>query len=374
MGSQSYKKARTRRTPRPLRPPRPPRPRVALLADAVAEEQFRAENTTGAPSSVETVAEALHALGYEPVAVRFEGDPAAFLDQLIAGRFRLAFNLCEALSGQASQEHLPAAAVELLGIPMTGARSATLALCLRKDRTNACLRARGVPIPDWLVVQASDATLEWPHFPAIVKPAAEDGSLDVSADCVVRDRAQLDAVLERGFQKHRDMLIQRFVPGREFNVAIVAGELLPHSEIDFRGLPDGLPPIVTYNAKWAYGSTEDVGTVPVCPAPIPAGLADRLSRLGAEVWKAMEATGYMRVDIRADRRGNPFVLDVNPNPDLSPGAGLARQAAAAGWSYADLVGRIVEDALAREDQLASRRRTRLPLARSRERRRKAVDA
>lgn len=340
----------------------------------MAEEQFQAENAScGVPSSLETVAQALEALGYEPVVVRFEGDPVAWLDELISGDLRLAFNLCEALSGQASQEHLPAAAVELLGIPMTGARSATLALCLQKDKTNAYLRARGIPVPDWLVAEPNDATLEWPHFPAIVKPVAEDGSLGVSADCVVRDRRQLDAALERGFQKWGRLLVQRFVTGREFNVAIVAGRVLPHSEIEFRGLPDGLPPVVTYNAKWAYGSPEDEGTVPVCPARIPARLAERLARLGVDVWKGMDATGYMRVDIRLDGRGAPFVIDVNPNPDLSAGAGLARQAAAAGWSYADLVGRIVEDALAREDQLASQRRRHLVTAGFRQRRRKAVD-
>jgi D-alanine-D-alanine ligase len=180
-----------------------------------------------------------------------------------------------------------------------------------------------------------------------VKPAAEDGSFGISSDSVVTDRAALEAVVARGCQQWGRMLVQRYIAGREFNLAIVGGRVLPHAEIDFSRMRAGLPPVVTYAAKWEHGSPEDQGTIPRCPARLPARLAVRLSRLAERVWAAVDGTGYGRIDVRVDGRGTTYVTDVNPNPDLGVQAGLARQAAAAGWSYLDLIARIVEDALAR---------------------------
>lgn len=356
-----------------IRPRRRARPRVAILTDSVAEAEFQAQNTPGDPSNVETVAAALHELGYEPAVVEFAGDPAAWLDELISGNFRLAFNLCEGLSGHASHEHLPAAAVEFLGIPMTGARAQTLSFCLRKDSTNAFLRENGILVPDGFVARAGEELPPWSRFPAIVKPLAEDGSSGITRDCVVRGRRELRAALEKSYRHWSRMLVQRFVGGREFNIGIVGDQVLPHSEIDFSGLPDGWPPVVTYAAKWDRGSAEDVGTVPRCPAPVSDRLSARLARVALQVWRLVDGTGYARIDVRLDGHGWAYVIDVNPNPDLSAGAGLARQAAAAGWGYIDLVARIVEDALAREDRLAQQRRMHLE-ARQRQRPRRVADA
>ena len=123
--------------------------------------------------------------------------------------------------------------------------------------------------------------------------------------------------------------------------------MLPHAEIDFSSLEPGLPAVVTYAAKWEHDSPDDRGTVPRCPARVPDRLAARLTRLAEHVWAAVDGTGYGRIDVRVDGRGTTFVVDVNPNPDLGVRAGLARQAAAAGWSYLDLIARIVEDARTR---------------------------
>jgi D-alanine-D-alanine ligase len=298
------------------------------------------------------VAAALRALGYDPVLVEFDRDPAGWLAGLANGRFQLVFNLCEGLNNQGAGEPVAAAAVELLGIPLTGAPSEMLALCLRKDRANAVLRAHGVPVPEWVVARPDQPLGPWRRFPAIVKPAAEDGSFGIGPDSVVGDRAELETVLARGCRQWGRMLVQRFIRGREFTLAIVGGRVLPHAEIDFRNLPRGLPPVVTYAAKWEYGSPEERGTVPRCPARLPAHLAARLTRLAEQVWAAVDGAGYGRIDVRVDGRGTTFVTDVNPNPDLGVSVGLARQAAAAGWSYVDLVARIVEDALTRARRVA----------------------
>jgi D-alanine-D-alanine ligase len=333
---------------------------VAVVVDAVAEKAERL--TSDVVSSVDDVRRALRGLGFEPVLVEFAGDPAAWLGLLLDGGFDAVFNLCEGLEGQGSEEHLAAATVELLGFPLTGARAFTLGLCFRKDLVNGHLRALGLPVPAWSVARAG-APLDWRGYPAIVKPAAEDASLGIDARSVVRNRRELLAALDRGHEKWDRLLVQRYVDGREFNLALVGERVLPHSEITF-SLPMGLPRIVSYAAKWERGSVDYKGTPPRLLGADEARLGARLTRLAQRVWAAVDGVGYGRVDVRMDRRGRLHVIDVNPNPDLSPDAGLARQAAAAGWTYAELVGRIVDLAFSTQD----------PLARARGGRRAAVPA
>ncbi len=326
---------------------------MAVITDAQSEATAQSMGTPTAPGTPGPVKMALRTLGYDPVSVEFNGDPVGWAAELATGGFQLVFNLCEGLNNQGAGEPVAAALVELLGIPLTGAPSEMLALCLRKDRANAVLRAYGIPVPDWMLARPDEAPGPWRRFPAIVKPAGEDGSFGIAADSVVRNQAELEAVLARGCRQWGRMLVQRFVRGREFTLAIVGGRVLPHAEIDFKTLPPSLPPIVTYAAKWDYGSPEERGTVPVCPARMTARLAKELTRLAGRVWAAVDAAGYGRIDVRVDGRGTTFVTDVNPNPDLGESVGLARQAAAAGWSYVDLVARIVEDALVRARRIAS---------------------
>src|SRR5438445_382118 len=115
--------------------------------------------------------------------------------------------------------------------------------------------------------------------------------------------------------------------------------------LEFAGMPEGAWPILTHAAKWDRGSPEDVGSVPVCPANIPQRLAGALTKTAEAAWRVMQGTGYGRVDLRVDEQGQPWVLDVNPNPDLNDAAGLSRMAQAVGWDYAALVRRIAEVAL-----------------------------
>ena len=320
---------------------------MAVITDGLSEATAQALGTPSAPGSPGPVVAALRTLGYDPVKVEFNGNPWEWLAELATGRFQLVFNLCEGLANQAAGEPVAAALVELLGIPLTGASSDMLGLCLRKDRANAVLRAHGIPVPEWIVVRPDGRRRRWRRFPAIVKPAAEDGSFGIASDSVVGDRIALEAIVARGCQQWGRMIVQRFIGGREFNLAIVGGRVLPHAEIDFSRLRPGLPAVVTYAAKWEHGSPEDRGTVPRCPARLPARLAARLTQLAERVWAAVDGAGYGRIDVRVDGRATTFVTDVNPNPDLGVQAGLARQATAAGWSYLDLIARIVEDGLAR---------------------------
>lgn len=318
--------------------------RVAVLLDEVAELDAAAGDPSAIVHSTGSIIAALESRGYEPVIIELEiGRPREWLRRLIAEDFDIAFNLCESVAGSSAGEHLAAAAVELLDIPVTGARSSTLLHCLNKDRCNATLRIHGVPVPDWRLVEVKDGPpTDWGLFPAIVKPAAEDGSNGVHASSVVESPAELERAIEGLSMTWRRLLVQEFVQGREINLAIVGRYLLPPAEIDFSTLPEGSPHIVSYAAKWLTGSPEDLGTRPICPAPLSEPETEELHDLAVRVWRLMDGSGYGRIDVRLDADGAPTVIEVNPNPDLSPDAGLARQARAAGWAYDDLIERIIE--------------------------------
>lgn len=306
--------------------------RVAVTYDAGAEAA--APDAAAVMEAVRAVVESLHRLGHAAFPVPM-GRP---FDRVLA-RLEVAdriFNLTEGLEGRGEGEPRAAAIQELAGRQMTGAPSGTLALARRKDRVNALLRGRGVAVPPWTVA-APGATPAWDRFPAIVKPVDEDGSVGILDDAVVESPWELEAALGRA---RSESLIQLFVGGRELNVGIVGDQALPVSEIVFAGHQR----VVSYAAKWSPGSDADRATPPVCPARIDGNLRDRAIGMAREAWEAVGGRGYGRVDLRTDESGQLFVLEVNPNPDLAPGAGLARMAQAAGWNYDGLIARILEGA------------------------------
>ena len=238
------------------------RDRVAVLVDEVAEQEAAGTELSALVYSTASIMSVLESLGYEPVELSMKpGQQDEWLQQIIAGDYRLAFNLCETVGGASEGEHLAAAAVELLGLPKTGATAATLLFCLDKDLCSAVLRAHGISVPQWLYLEEGEPIPEnWAIYPAIVKPAAEDASNGVHSTSVAHNRDSL-ALVVRGLQESWGaVVVQEFIEGREINLAIVGNYILPPSEIDFSTLPAGSPPIVTFEAKWVDGSPEDLGT------------------------------------------------------------------------------------------------------------------
>jgi D-alanine-D-alanine ligase len=317
---------------------------VVILYDAAAVRPQATPDARGVLEAVEAVRRALLRLGHAVTDLSVGERPIEALDALASAGPDLVFNLCESVDGDSAREASVMAAVELLGLRCTGSPSETLALSRRKDRLNPLLAAAGRPVPDWTLACAGSA-LEWSAFPAIVKPAGEDASIGVTQASVVTDSASLAAALESG-RTLGHLLVQRYLPGREFNVGIVGDRVLPVAEIDFAGLAASLWPIVSYRAKWLDGCDEDRGTVSRCPAALDSAAAACAVDLARTAWRVAEGRGYGRVDLRTDADGRFHVLEVNPNPDLAPGAGLARMAQATGWRYVDLIDRIVTEAIA----------------------------
>jgi hypothetical protein len=150
-----------------------------------------------------------------------------------------------------------------------------------------------------------------------------------------------------------EVLVQRYVDGREINVGIVGDTVLPISEIDFGAMPRGMWRIVTYQSKWMVGSDEDVGAMPQCPADLPPKVAAEVRRVALRAWQLVGGHGYGRVDMRIDASGKPWILEVNANPDIAPDAGLARMAGVAGIEYPALVRTMCELALERKRERIS---------------------
>jgi D-alanine-D-alanine ligase len=314
--------------------------RIAILYDPGADD-WTPEDIRGVMKAVDEIGAIFGAMGGHAIQkVPVRHDMRWFR---VARQADLVFNLCEGVHGKSEWEEHVVGTLEFAGIPVTGASLWTLAACRRKPVANALLAQAGLPIPRWTVAQGKIED-DFP-LPAIVKPAAEDASAGLDRGSVVGDRRGLRARVAAMTEQFDEVLVQEYVPGREFNVGFVGARVLPIAEIDYSRMPEGAWRILTYAGKWERGSPDDLGSVPVCPATIPQKLADKLVRVAEAAWRVMQGKGYGRVDLRVDEQGRPWLLEVNPNPDLNDDAGLSRMARAVGWEYAELVRRIAEVAL-----------------------------
>ena len=329
--------------------------RIAILHN-VDYEDLRPDSDPAWASRAEVgrvatdVASSLAESGHDAHVVGVDGDLAGLRARLEELAPDCAFNLCESLCGDARLESAIPLVLDLLGVPFTGSPAEVLSHALRKDRVKRLLEAAGIPTPAGRVVTRPDDPCDLP-FPLIVKPVREDGSVGISHASVVRDAAQLARAVEAVATNLRQpCLVEEFVDGREFNVALLGHptpRVLPLSEIDFTGLPEGAPRIVSYEAKWCSGSIEDLGTVPVMHPQLPNALAARVRRVATDAFRAVGVRDYGRVDVRLSTAGVPYVVDVNPNCDLSSNAGMARAAAGVGIDYGALVNLLVRYALRR---------------------------
>ncbi len=313
--------------------------KVAVLYDGGAET-WSPEDIQAVLESVRGVHEVLRQAGHDVTRVAVCSDLAWF-DAV--RDVDLVFNLCEGIEGVSQLEYKVASAIELAGIPYTGCSAWTMTVCHRKPLLNAVLQAAGLPVPRWLVPR--DGSKLAVALPAIVKPAAEDASIGIDQGSVVTTEDALRQRVGQVRELHGPVLVQQYVAGREIAVGFVGEYTLPLSEIDFSRMPEDAWPIVSFAAKWHDESPEYVGTEPVCPAALDGDLAARVIDVATHAWRAVEGRGYGRVDVRVDADGQPWVLEVNPNPDLSTDAGLARMAGAFGWSYEHLVLQVMQAAV-----------------------------
>jgi D-alanine-D-alanine ligase len=202
------------------------------------------------------------------------------------------------------------------------------------------------------LLRAGDEPLPAAPFPWIVKPSREDASHGITKDSVCHDAESARARCREVIATYRQpALVEEFLPGRELNLSVLGegdtAEVLSPAEIDYTALPAGHPPLITYEAKWDEASYIYNATPSVAAVGLGDALEAEVRATALAAYRAIGLRDYGRVDLRLDSAGRPVVLEVNPNPDISPGAGFAKAAARSGLSHDELVARIVRSAARR---------------------------
>ncbi len=346
--------------------------RVAFLYNRSSEDPAHAAEDE-VPARSPVVA-ALRQLGHKVTPIACTLDLATVQSRLLRAKPDVAFNRVESLGRSDAMMPAVTLLLEAMQIPYTGCSSVAITAAGNKVFAKERLVRAGLPTPRWIEqgawstkqgvmeeyfssLPAPCSSLDNPKF--IVKSIHEHASFQMDDESVVwmTGLEQMRELLrEREAATGRAHFAEEFIEGREFNLSLI-GEgprVLPPAEIDFSAFPLGKQRIVGHGAKWDTASFEYHHTPRRLEFPaIDRPLVQRLSEIAAECWRLFDLTGYARVDFRCDEEGQPWILEVNINPCISPDAGFAAAAKQAGIDYAETIGQILEDAV-RRDQAAVR--------------------
>ena len=298
---------------------------------------------------VEAVAEAAREAGHT-VAVFGLENIVTDIPKIKRRRPDVIFNFCEGYRGSARNEMHVAGIWEMLGIPYTGNPALTLGVAQNKVLSKQIFESRKISTPPYEVFTSEPRRTSM-RYPLIAKPASEDASLGISHDALIHNLEELQEKVHFLLRLyHQPVLVEKYIEGREFNVAILGQfppKTLPPSEIDFSALRKGEPHITSYEAKWIESHPMYRKTPSVCPAPILSELRTKLKNTALQVYRVLNGRDYGRVDFRVNAAGKVFVLEYNPNPDLSPDSGYVKGLKAAGISYEDFVNLLIDFAYQR---------------------------
>jgi len=299
------------------------------------------------------VARALRRAGYRVRLVNIKDD-VTVLERLLRSRRRpdVVFNLVEHYKDDPEHEAHIAGVLDVHGVPYTGAPPFVLSLLRRKGLTKHLLLANGVPTPRYRILHEPRIPRRHGlHFPLIVKPSREDASAGVTRESVVRDHPTLIEQIQ--FVDHEfgpPILVEEFIEGRELHVAVWGNdepEVLPIIEFDFSDLPPDQPNIISFDAKWNPLKEEYHRVFTVCPARLSRRALRRVERVALDAYRVTGCRDYARLDLRLTPDEHPFVLEVNPNPDLTEGVSFMESAEKAEYEFEDALHAIVEMTLER---------------------------
>ena len=321
--------------------------KVLIIHNDVTDES--AADARDVLDQIRSVSEALENSGYEAGTLAIDLNLEIAKARLGAERPDVVFNLVEAIDDSGQLIPLVTALLDHLRIPYTGAGTEALVLSSNKILTKQWLRLHDIATADWW-----DPETRPPISPAegrwITKPLYEDASIGMDDASVVPDfRAVADRIAEKQRQRPCRWFAEQFIEGREINVALLGGpdgpQILPIPEIQFVDFPTDKPRIVGYAAKWSEDSFECRHTVRRFIDPHrEASLCEHLGQIALRCWEIFQLRGYARVDFRVDSNGNPWVLEVNANPCISPDAGFAAALSEQGIPYSEAIERIVTEA------------------------------
>lgn len=302
--------------------------------------------------NVVAVGEVLTEAGFDVTTTGVVSDVQEIIDAVRSHRPDAIVNLFEGCASNNATEMYAAGVLEWLGVPYTGCPFHTLVMARSKHLAKRLFLAEGLPTAPFLVVEPGQGPLaECPlKFPVIVKPAQQDASVGVEQSSVARDLAGLNQRLQFVLEQFGGpVLVEEFIFGRELTVALVEMpdlRNLPGTEVVF---PEGGPdywPILSYDAKWTKGSAEFETTDYHFKADLTEELSNRIDEYARRAFRLLGCRDYARVDFRI-RDNQPYILELNPNPDFAPDRALSNNLWAGGLTHAEFTVQIVRNALNR---------------------------
>jgi D-alanine-D-alanine ligase len=281
--------------------------------------------------SGQAVMRALATLGHEAQSLDFDG---RFVDALREIRPDVVFN---ALHGTGGEDGTIQGVLEWLGIPYTGSDLTSCALAMDKHLTKKLLAAEGLPTPAWDTFDLAGGTLPLLpgslNLPLVVKPRASGSSAGVS---IVRTHEEWTKAMIGLSPRTTQIVVEEFIPGREFSSGVLGEEALPLVEII------ASDEFYSYDAKYKPG-----GSRHLVPAPIDVDLTARLQMLALSVHRMLGLRDYSRTDFIVTKEGRPYILEINALPGLTPLSLLPDEAKAAGIPFEALIDRLLQAALGR---------------------------
>jgi len=258
----------------------------------------------------------------------------------------IVFNFAEGLIGVNRESHMPAV-LEMLQIPYLGSDALTLGICLDKSRAKEILTYHKIPNAIFLVAdKVEDIEKTNFGFPLIVKPISEGSSKGIFSSSFVKNRKELEDEVRRIVSSYNQpALIEEFLPGREFTVAVLGNgdetEILPIIEILYEEFPKDVMPLYSYEAKWILDTKENQFNVFDCPAKLDKKLEEQIKETVLRTYNVLRCRDWSRIDVRLDKNGVPNIIEINPLPGIMPdpneNSSFPKAARAAGMNYNQLI-------------------------------------
>jgi len=318
--------------------------------EPIPQGQANWQSSLDIMAQVEAIENSLAELGHGSVRIPFTRDLGRFIRHMQEVRPSLVFNLCESVDDNPLFVAHPAAVLELLNIPFTGSPSSALTTTTDKHLLKLILQAVGLNTPTALYYSGEE-TVDCSNlrFPVIIKPQFQDASIGIDQESVVADPSRLPAALTDFHAAYGPLVVEEYIDGREFNISLLGitkPEVMPVAEIDFSGFPDDLYKIVGYRAKWEPTSVEYQESKRAFPA-LPETLRQQMAAVSTHCYRLLGLQDYGRVDLRLDRNGKIYILEINANPCLSPDAGFPAAVMKSGLDYTAMVEKIISFAFGR---------------------------
>ncbi len=322
--------------------------RVSILYNDVSTAS--SQDDLDVLDQVNFISESLRKLGHTVNSIPVTLDLQTASESIKRLNPEIVFNLVESINSIEKFIHFAPTLLEHLMIPYTGGSAHALYITTNKVFAKELMHSANLPTPPWLTQENLASGQFEIKPPYIIKPVCDDASIGIDENSIVYDFGKLEETLKNRSAEFGDCFAEAYIPGREFNLSILANsdgpEVLPAAEIRFVDFPESKPQIVGYQAKWDESSFEYQNTVRSFEFDeTDQILLNHLSELALRCWNVFKLRGYARVDFRVDEQNNIWILEINVNPCISPDSGFVAATRQANLTFEQVVARILANSI-----------------------------